>query len=99
MKREAFQLVSNLKIQEDGPSMKKINAYFEKQGTVMTENNRRQARVFEGAEVLANTAGMAPGMIVTHQDKMWIFLLGVPREMKQRTKYKVVPYVTKKSRK
>src|SRR5690625_4377073 len=32
MTREAFQLVSNLKIQEDGPSMEKINAYFEKQG-------------------------------------------------------------------
>src|SRR5699024_5468564 len=95
MTREAFQLVSNLKIQEDGPSMKKINAYFEKQGTVMTENNRRQARVFEGAEVLANTAGMAPGMIVTHQDKMWIFLPGVPREMKQITTDKVLPYLKK----
>ncbi|HLR40444.1 MAG TPA: competence/damage-inducible protein A [Virgibacillus sp.] len=95
MTREAFQLVSNLKIQEDGPAMEKINAYFEKQGTVMTENNRRQARVFEGAEVLANTAGMAPGMIVTHQDKLWIFLPGVPREMKQITTDKVLPYLKK----
>src|SRR5699024_3305469 len=39
--------------------------------------------------------GMAPGMIVTHQDKMWIFLPGVPREMKQITTDKVLPYLKK----
>lgn len=93
MTREAFQCVSNLNIQEDGPSMEKISAYFEKQGTVMTQNNRRQARVFEGAQVLANTVGMAPGMIVTYQEKEWIFLPGVPREMKQMTTDKVLPYL------
>ena len=30
----------------------------------MTENNKKQALVFEGAKVLANRTGMAPGMAV-----------------------------------
>src|SRR5699024_1185817 len=69
--------------------------FYEKQGTEMTPNNRRQARVFQGAQVLQNNAGMAPGMIVSHQSKSWIFLPGVPREMKQMTKDHVIPYLKK----
>lgn len=95
MTREAFQRISELEIQEHGPSMEKINAYFERQGTIMTPNNKRQARVFEGAQVLENTVGMAPGMIVTHQNKTWIFLPGVPREMKQMATDQALPYLSK----
>src|SRR5699024_11251883 len=67
----------------------------ETQGTEMTTNNRRHARGFQGAQVLQNNAGMAPGMIVSHQNKSWIFLPGVPREMKQMTKDHVIPYLKK----
>src|SRR5690625_2003531 len=50
MTREAFQLMTDLELIEHTPSMEKIKAFFEKQKSVMTPNNRRQARVFEGAE-------------------------------------------------
>ncbi|GGJ44647.1 competence/damage-inducible protein A [Virgibacillus salexigens] len=80
--REAFQNISQISMIEHQPSMEKITAYFAKQQATMTPNNRKQARVFEGAEVWLNNAGMAPGMCVSFQNRTWIFLPGVPREMK-----------------
>ena len=41
----------------------------------MTPNNRQQALVIEGSEVLENKFGMAPGMLVKHKDKKVILLL------------------------
>ncbi|MDY0405814.1 competence/damage-inducible protein A [Virgibacillus sp. 179-BFC.A HS] len=94
--REAFQLVSGLEMHEHKPSMDKIVAYFQKQARTMTPNNRKQARIFKGAEVLPNNVGMAPGMIVSHHQKTWIFMPGVPKEMKAMFSDNVVPYLKEK---
>ncbi|MCJ0931136.1 competence/damage-inducible protein A [Virgibacillus halodenitrificans] len=91
--REGFQRISNLRIVEDQPAMEKIISYFKKQNTEMTPNNRKQARIFEGAHVLDNKMGMAPGMIVSFEKKTWIFLPGVPREMKYLAENEVFPYL------
>lgn len=93
LSREAFQQLSDLNIVEESIAMEKIEQYFKKQGREMTPNNRRQARVFEGSHVLHNKYGMAPGNIVKHDDKRWIFLPGVPREMKQLFTDDVIPYL------
>src|SRR5699024_3097767 len=63
----------------------------------MTDNNKRQARVFEGAKVLTNKTGMAPGMVVEHEEKIWVFLPGVPREMKQMARDDVFPYLKERN--
>lgn len=97
MTREAFQQIANLDIIEHGPSMTKIEAYYNKRKVKMTPNNRKQARIFAGADVLENNAGMAPGMVVSHQSKTWIFLPGVPGEMKQMMTNQVIPYLRKLS--
>ena len=39
----------------------------------MTENNKKQALVFEGSKVLPNQNGMAPGMAVGKDEKHIIF--------------------------
>ncbi len=93
--REAFQAMSGMDIVEHEPSMNKITAFFTKRGTNMTPNNRKQARVFAGASVLENHDGMAPGMIVTHEERTWVFLPGVPREMKHLASGSVFPYLQK----
>ncbi|MEN2766377.1 competence/damage-inducible protein A [Ornithinibacillus xuwenensis] len=92
--REAFQLLSGIEIIEHNPSMKKIEAYFKRNNTVMTPNNRKQARVFHGASIIENNVGMAPGMIVEYQSKTWVFLPGVPREMKSMMNEGVLPYLS-----
>ncbi|SEQ56181.1 competence/damage-inducible protein cinA [Virgibacillus subterraneus] len=91
--REAFQKIVKRDIIEHRPSMEKIEAFYRKQKSKMTPNNRKQARVFTGADVIENNVGMAPGMIVSENDTTWIFLPGVPREMKQMMSDKVMPYL------
>jgi len=96
--REAFQTIYDDKIISHEQSLNKIKAFYKEQGLIMTPNNERQARVFENAEkVIPNKYGMAPGMIVNYEDNIWIFLPGVPREMKQMTTDTVLPYLEEKN--
>lgn len=48
----------------------------------MPEANRRQAEVPEGARVLPNAHGTAPGLILDAGGRMVILLPGVPRELR-----------------
>ncbi|MFS0672507.1 competence/damage-inducible protein A [Ornithinibacillus sp. 179-J 7C1 HS] len=93
--REAFQLISGFNMIEHKPSMEKIEAFFAKHHSIMTPNNRKQARVFEEAIVVNNKVGMAPGMLVHYNDTIWIFLPGVPREMKAMMLEEVLPILRK----
>lgn len=69
---------------------------FEKYHVDMTENNRQQAYVPEGAHVIENPVGTAPAFIVDLGDKTVTSLPGVPREMKYLLSEKVVPYMREK---
>lgn len=91
--REAFQKISQLEIHEHEQTISKIKQYYAEQNRTMTENNRRQARVFSKAKIINNKLGMAPGMIVKHDERYWIFLPGVPREMKQMMRDGVLPFL------
>ncbi|HLQ84270.1 MAG TPA: competence/damage-inducible protein A [Pseudogracilibacillus sp.] len=96
--REAFQVIYDDKIISHEPSLIKIKAHYKKRGLIMTPNNERQARVFENTEkIIMNKYGMAPGMIIEYQGRIWIFLPGVPKEMKQMTKDTVLPYLEKRN--
>lgn len=59
----------------------------------MTENNRRQAYLPDGALVVENPVGTAPAFIVEQQGRVIISLPGVPREMKYLLAEKIVPYL------
>ena len=59
----------------------------------MTENNRRQAFLPDGAIVIENPVGTAPSFIVEYRDKVVISLPGVPREMKFLLAERVLPYL------
>src|SRR5699024_10622228 len=83
LSREAFSELSGIPIVTEEKSMRKIEQFFQAQNREMTLNNRRQARVFENSIVLDNKTGMAPGNIIDYNEKKWIFLPGVPKEMKQ----------------
>jgi nicotinamide-nucleotide amidase len=47
----------------------------------MTENNRKQALVFEGSHILPNLNGMAPGMVIEKEKHIYMLLPGPPKEM------------------
>lgn len=69
---------------------------FEQRGVKMPESNRSQAEVFKGAEVLQNSCGTAPGMILHHlpnyPGKYVVILPGVPLEMQEMMRRSVLPY-------
>jgi nicotinamide-nucleotide amidase len=64
---------------------------FARMGREMPESNLRQAQYPEGAELLANPKGTAPGLALRHEDR-WIFALpGVPQEMEWLLHHEVMP--------
>jgi len=65
----------------DERAMESIEAYFNRVGRTMSENNRKQALVIEGSEVLPNDHGMAPGMIVSAKNHIYMLFPGPPKEM------------------
>lgn len=77
----------------DQSSLQYIESYFADQGQVMTPNNKQQALVIEGATVLPNKNGMAPGMLVEIEDKQVVLLPGPPKEMQPMAKNELLPYI------
>lgn len=77
----------------DSAALEDIEQYFIKQNVEMTPNNRQQALVIEGSEVLENKFGMAPGMLVKHKDKKVILLPGPPKEMQPMAKNELLPHL------
>ena len=67
--------------------------------TVITENNKKQALIPDGAIVLENFCGTAPGIIIEENNKRIILLPGPPREMRDMFEKSVKPYLEKFSNK
>ncbi|WP_071395271.1 competence/damage-inducible protein A [Bacillus tuaregi] len=65
----------------DEQAMHSIEAYYSRVGRTMSANNRKQALVIEGSEVMPNDHGMAPGMIVSKQNQLYLLFPGPPKEM------------------
>lgn len=66
----------------DEKVLDEIKAKFLHWGRKMPDINARQAMVIEGAEVLPNPNGTAPGMYVEHEGRVVVLLPGPPRELK-----------------
>ena len=63
----------------------------------ISESNLKQAYIPEGAIVLRNDHGTAPGIIVEKGEKIVVLLPGPPREMAPMFSEKVKPYLEEKS--
>ncbi len=77
--------------------LEEISARFLKWGRKMPEINSRQAMVIEGAEVLENPNGTAPGMYLEHDGREVVLLPGPPREMRPMFENFVLPKLTAKA--
>ncbi|WP_347860568.1 competence/damage-inducible protein A [Salimicrobium sp. PL1-032A] len=77
----------------DETAKEKIEAYYKKNNLSMTSNNYKQAQVFDQAYILENEEGMAPGQIVEYDGVIWVFLPGVPIEMKHLMTDGFFPYL------
>ena len=68
-----------------------VQARYARIGRTMSAINRKQALLPEGADVIENEFGTAPGFAVTVDGTRLYFLPGVPREMKQMVTDRVLP--------
>jgi len=76
------------------PSLKKLEKFFSERGRVMSENNRLQAMFPEGAAVLENPIGTAPGFSIVMGKTKIVVMPGVPKEMKLMFARHVAPMFT-----
>lgn len=65
----------------DEAVLEEIRQRFQSFGRTMPERNSRQAMVIDGAEVLPNPNGTAPGLFMEHEGTAIALLPGPPREM------------------
>ena len=80
--REVVAACLGLAMHEDPELITVMERRFASRGWTMPAVNRRQAQVPEGATVLANPNGTAPGLWLTHDGAVIVLLPGPPREMK-----------------
>ena len=74
-----------------------IRNRFQSFGLTMPERNSRQAMVIDGAAVLDNPNGTAPGLFLEHQGTSVALLPGPPREMKPMFENHVQPRLAEKA--
>ncbi|SMC64694.1 competence/damage-inducible protein A [Sporomusa malonica] len=77
------------------PSAERIQRYFAERRICMSDNNLRQAMMPEGAKIIDNTCGTAPGVIVEDQTsgKIIINLPGPPHELSAMFETSIMPYL------
>jgi nicotinamide-nucleotide amidase len=85
-----------LKLLPHEASIKKIEGMFKALGRPMTENNLKQGYIPEGAAILENDNGTAPGVLIEKNGKIVIMLPGPPKELYPMFEDKVLPYLRTK---
>ncbi|MGL4647943.1 MAG: CinA family nicotinamide mononucleotide deamidase-related protein, partial [Caldilineaceae bacterium] len=78
-------------------AMEALEARFARFGSKMTENNRQQAYIPEGATMIANPVGTAPGFIAEAGRCAIVALPGVPSEMKHLMNETVLPWLRQRA--
>lgn len=85
-----------IKLHEE--SLANIKAYFERTGRVMSENNKKQAMMPEGATVFPNRFGTAPALALENERGQTVIMLpGPPSELVPLFNSEVEPYIKSRS--
>ncbi len=89
--REAVAEVMGVPLERDPTIVERIAEFFAGRGRAMAANNARQADVPQGATVIAQVAGTAPGLICPVGDKVVYAVPGVPYEMAEMFERGILP--------
>jgi len=81
----------------DEQALAGIRAFFASVGREMTENNASQACFPEGAEVLPNPIGTAPGFLLEESGALFFCMPGVPRELMRMMDEQVLPRIASRA--
>ncbi|MBZ5695792.1 MAG: competence/damage-inducible protein A [Acidobacteriia bacterium] len=93
--RETVAELLGRKLRVDDVILQKIQDRFRRLGRPMPEINARQAMVIEGATILPNPRGTAPGLWIEAKGHILILLPGVPQELRAIMETEVKPRLLK----
>jgi nicotinamide-nucleotide amidase len=89
--RETVSELLGRKLRRNDEIVRYIEGRFRALGREMPAVNVRQAMVPEGADILENPRGTAPGLWLEHQSRAIVLLPGPPRELKPLFREQVLP--------
>ena len=95
--REAIAEVMGVALHHDQQVADVIAQLFASRGRTMAANNLRQAQVPDGATIIPQTRGTAPGLICPVGDKVAYLVPGVPHEMRDMLERAVLPDLRRRS--
>ncbi len=90
---EAVAIATGVPLVFDQTVADRIRAMYEQRRRPLPESVFRQARVPEGAEIIPNRHGTAPGLIVRRDGRTIFMFPGVPREMEGLVADGLVPWL------
>ncbi|MFY4773960.1 competence/damage-inducible protein A [Metabacillus sp. RGM 3146] len=79
--KETLAKVLGTELVTDQDAMTYIEEYYKRSKRTMSENNKKQALVLKGAQVLKNEYGMAPGMVLKKNERIYMMFPGPPSEL------------------
>ena len=92
--KEVTAKVFERELYEDAHTKERIEEYFRRiRSGQVTPNNWKQALVPEGAKVIDNHNGTAPGLIIEGEGKTAILLPGPPNEIRPMFERDIAPYL------
>ena len=94
--REAVAEVLNKPLVFQPHLFEQISDFFRSLGRAVSDNNRKQAYIPDGAVPIENPVGTAPGFIAETDGKAIISIPGVPHEMRYFMEHSVLPYLRRK---
>ncbi|MDO4867629.1 MAG: CinA family nicotinamide mononucleotide deamidase-related protein [Clostridia bacterium] len=86
-----------LEMRLDAPSLEAIERAILRGGHPMTDNNRKQAYFPEGAFIMPNRCGTAPGCVVEADGKAVAVLPGPPHELQDMFECQLAPWLARRS--
>ncbi len=95
--KETVAEALGLRMHVNESAMAHIEEFFRLRGRKMPEANRKQALIPEGAMLIPNKVGTAPGMIIETGNKTVVILPGPPVEMEPMFTATVEPYLGNKA--
>ena len=89
--REALCQATGREMLFSGEYAETLRHWWERRGRVMPESNLKQAEYPEGAVMVPNPRGTAPGLVLDHEGTVIFCVPGVPAEMEYLLEHEVIP--------
>ena len=91
LSQEVAAEVAGVSLELDAGWLARIQEYYSSRGREMPPNNRKQAMLPVGSEIIDNPIGTACGFALTIKSARFFFTPGVPREMERMLSEQIIP--------